>query len=271
MTSGPVTDWFAYGPIAGRYDDAWGSRFQAVAKLVWQRVSPGRGASVLDIGTGTGILPHALGECAADLAVMTGCDRATGMIRVARARTPSLRVVAADAVSLPFRDAAFDVATASFVMSHLLDYETGLAEARRVLKPGGVLAITSWAAGEDEPSQLWSRLLAGAVAKDRIEAAFARVAPSMSRFEDPAGVERALTHAGFARVTVEAHTIESLLSVEQFVADRELTSGARYARHVLGMEEWDRLLARARDELGRRFGRQLSFSRGALIGVGLKA
>ena len=66
MTSGPVTDWFAYGPIAGRYDDAWGSRFQAVAKLVWQRVSPGRGASVLDIGTGTGILPHVLGECGAE-------------------------------------------------------------------------------------------------------------------------------------------------------------------------------------------------------------
>jgi ubiquinone/menaquinone biosynthesis C-methylase UbiE len=265
-----VTDWFAYDSIAGRYDDAWGSRFEAVAKLVWQRVAPARGAAVLDIGTGTGILPRALGECAGDLAIMTGCDQATGMIQVARARTPSLRVVAADAVSLPFREAAFDVATASFVMSHLRNYETGLAEVRRVLKPGGVLAITSWAAGEDEPSQIWSRLLTGAVARDRVEAAFARVAPSMSRFEDPSGVERALTHAGFARVTVEAHAIESPLSVEQFVADRALTTGARYARHVLGVEAWDRLLESARDELGRRFGPQFSFSRGALIGVGLK-
>ncbi len=61
-----MTDWFAYDPIAGRYDDAWGSRFEAVAKLVWQSVPPARGASVLDIGTGTGILPHALGACAAD-------------------------------------------------------------------------------------------------------------------------------------------------------------------------------------------------------------
>ena len=266
-----MTDWAAYDTIAGRYDEVWGSRFETVARLVWKRIPPARGAAVLDVGTGTGIVPHALGARASDLAIVTGCDRSTGMIAVARCRVPLLRPVTADAVSLPFRDSAFDVATASFVLSHLLDYETGLAEVRRVLKPGGVLAMTSWAAGEDEPSKVWSRILAGAVDAKRVEAAFARVAPSMSRFEEPGGVERSLTCAGFAKVTVETHTIESRLSVDQFVADRELTTGARYARHILGVEEWDRLLGRARDELGRRFGQELWFSRGVLIGVGGKA
>ena len=266
-----MSDWAAYDGIAGRYDQAWGRRFEVVARLVWDRISPARGASVLDIGTGTGIVPHALGGRASDLAIVAACDRSTGMIAVARGRVPMLRPVAADAVSLPFRDSAFDVATASFVMSHLLDSETGLVEARRVLKPGGVLAMTSWAAGEDEPSKLWSRILAGAVTAERVEAAFARVTPSLSRFGDPAGVERSLTRAGFERVTVEAHPLESRLSVAEFIADRELTTGARYARHALGVEEWGRLLGRARDELGRRFGRELQFSRGVLIGVGRKA
>jgi ubiquinone/menaquinone biosynthesis C-methylase UbiE len=262
-----MTDWSAYDTIAGRYDEAWGGRFEAVARLVWERVPPAHGAAVLDIGTGTGIVPHALGARAVDMAIVIGCDRSTGMIRVARARMSLLRPVAADAVSLPFRHSAFDVVTASFVLSHLSDYEAGLAEVRRVLKPGGLLALTSWAAGEDGPSEVWSRLLTGVVGAERVEAAFARVAPSMSRFEDPPGVERSLTRAGFAKVTVEAHAIESRLSVEQFIADRELTTGARYARHVLEVEEWDRLLVRARDELGRRFGPELSFSRGVLIGV----
>jgi len=263
-----VTDWSAYDTIAGRYDDVWGPRFETVAKLVWRSVAPTNGASILDVGTGTGILPHALAERAADLAIATGLDRSMGMLEVARSRTPSLRAVAGDALSLPFRNAAFDVATASFVMSHLVGYQAALLEIRRVLKPGGVVAMTSWAAGEDGPSQVWSRLLAGVVSAERVQSAFARVAPSMSYFEDPANLERALIGAGFAKVTVEAHSIESRLYVDQFIADRELTTGARYARHVTRPEEWNQLLESVRAELLRQFGPEFTFSRGALLGVG---
>jgi hypothetical protein len=92
----------------------------------------------------------------------------------------------------------------------------------------------------------------------------------MSEFEDAARVESALTQAGFSAATVETHAIESRLSVDEFIADRELTSGSRYARHALGRAEWARLRQRALEEFGRRFGRELTFSRGALIGVGLR-
>jgi hypothetical protein len=46
-----VTDWFVYDSIAGWYD-AWGSRLEAVAKLVCQRVAAARGPAVPEIGTG---------------------------------------------------------------------------------------------------------------------------------------------------------------------------------------------------------------------------
>jgi ubiquinone/menaquinone biosynthesis C-methylase UbiE len=113
---------------------------------------------VLDVGTGTGILPHALLARDAEVAMVAGCDRSIGMLAVARMRTPSLRVVAADGQMLPFRDAAFDATTASFVLSHMSDYPAALAEMRRVLRSGGRVAITSWAAGEDGPSQGRRRL-----------------------------------------------------------------------------------------------------------------
>jgi ubiquinone/menaquinone biosynthesis C-methylase UbiE len=225
---------------------------------------------VLDVGCGTGILPRTLLERSNGVAMVAGCDRSIGMLEVARRRTPSLRVVGSDGQDLPFRADAFDVATASFVMSHIAAYPAALAEMRRVLRPAGVVAITSWAAGEDGPSQVWTRLMTDVVPARRIQEAFARVAPSMAQFEDAAGVERALRDAGFEQVSVEAHSIESSVSVPDFIADRELTSGARYARHVLSSKEWDHLVGRAQEELGRRFGDLFTFSRGALIGVGRK-
>jgi ubiquinone/menaquinone biosynthesis C-methylase UbiE len=266
-----VVDWAAYDAVAGRYDAVWGARFSAVADLVWRRVGRVPHASVLDVGTGTGILPQALLARDHTVAIAAGCDRSIGMLEVARTHTPSLRAVAADGQMLPFRDAAFDAATASFVMSHISDYPAALAEMRRVLRSGGRVAITSWAAGEDGPSQAWSRVMAEFVPAHRIQSAFARVAPSMAQFEDAMGVARALREAGFAEVSVESHSIESRVSVPEFIADRELTSGARYARHVLPSEEWDRLVERAQEELERRFGDRFTFSRGALIGLGRKA
>jgi ubiquinone/menaquinone biosynthesis C-methylase UbiE len=265
-----MIDWAAYDIVAERYDGVWGPRFAAVADLVWRRVSVAPRASVLDVGCGTGILPRALLERDIGVAMVAGCDRSIGMLEVARMRLPSLRAVAGDGQRLPFRTAAFDVATASFVMSHMAQYSAALAEMRRVLREEGIVAITSWAAGEDGPCQLWSRLMTDVVPAHRLQSAFARVAPSMARFEDAAGVGRALEDAGFEQVSVEAHSIESSVSVPEFIADRELTSGARYARHILPSEEWERLVGRAREELGRRFGDRFTFSRGALIGLGRK-
>jgi ubiquinone/menaquinone biosynthesis C-methylase UbiE len=266
-----TTDWSSYDTIAGRYDEVWGSRFEAVARLIWERVSPARGASVLDIGTGTGIVPHALGSRALELSGVTGCDRSAGMIRAARARMPALRLVAADAATLPFRDSAFDVATASFVLSHLQSYETALIEAHRVLRPGGTFAMTSWAADTDAHGDAWRQLLADAVSKDLLQAAVAEVAPSESCFESTAGVESALTRAGFAGVEVHTHLLEYRLYLEQFLADRELSSGGRFARHTLGVDDWGRFVAHAREELGRRFGPLFTFTRGVLIGLGQRA
>jgi SAM-dependent methyltransferase len=184
---------------------------------------------------------------------------------------PALRLVAADATTLPFRASAFDVATASFVLSHLRSYEAALIEAHRILKPGGTFAMTGWAADTDAHGDAWRQLLADAVSKDLLQAAVARVAPSESCFESTAGVESALTRAGFAGVEVQTLLLECRLSLEQFLADRELSSGARFARHALGADAWERFVAHAREELGRRFGSLFTFPREVLIGLGQRA
>lgn len=266
MTAG---SWPSYDGIAARYDNVWGGRFEAVARLIWERVSPGPGALVLDVGTGTGIVPHAMDEARLSaISGVTGCDRSAGMLSMAKARMPALRLVIAEASMLPFRQAVFDLATASFVLSHLRDYGAALAEAHRVLKPGGTFVMTSWAADTDVPGEAWRELLAEAVSSDRLREAVAQVAPSESSFESAAAVEYALRGAAFSVVEAHAVTLECRLSLEQYLADRELSSGGRFARHALGDAGWARFVAHAREELGRRFGPLVSFPRGVLIGVG---
>jgi len=266
-----VTDWRSYDHIARRYDDVWGNRFEAVAGHIWALVSPAVGAIVLDIGTGTGIVPRTLGARVGQLAGVIGCDRSAGMLSLARTTMPKLRVLAAEATVLPFRHSIFDVVTASFVLSHLLNYRAGLAEAYRVLKPSGIFVTTSWTANTDPYSQAWSELLAEAVSKDRLQEAVAQVAPSEGYFENVENVKTALTDAGFARVEVHTFAVECSLSLERYLADRQLSSGGRFAQHALGPDRWGRFAANASEKLRRSFGSHFDYSRGVLIGLGHRA
>lgn len=95
-----------------------------------------RPAFALDLGTGVGgWMPH-LAELADRVA---GLEPDAGAAARARARGP---VVVARADRLPIRDATCDLVTAFDVIEHLDDDAAALAEARRVLRPGGLLALS---------------------------------------------------------------------------------------------------------------------------------
>lgn len=131
--------------------------------------------------------------------------------------------------------------------------------------------MASWSADADVHGEAWRALLADVVPKERLQAAVAHVAPYETHFERAEGVEAALTAAGFSGVTVHALTLEYAIPLDHFLADREISSGGRFARHTLGADAWSRFLARAREELGRRFGSFFECSRGVLIGLGTRA
>jgi Methyltransferase domain len=101
-----------------------------------------RGRRVLDLGCGLGYGAEVLAPLARDVVAL---DRDRDAIRHARAsRTHALGpFVLADATSLPFRDASFDVVIAYELIEHLTDQEALVAEIRRVLPPAGLLLISS--------------------------------------------------------------------------------------------------------------------------------
>jgi ubiquinone/menaquinone biosynthesis C-methylase UbiE len=192
------------------------------------------------------------------------------MLSEARAQTPTLCALAAEATDLPFRQSIFDVVTASFVVSHLVDYRAGLIEAYRVLKPSGVFAMTSWAAGTNPYSDAWDRLLAEAVSKERLQEGVNQVTPFGGYFEDQRNVNAALTEAGFSDVDVHTVEQECRFSLEGYLADRELTSGGRYTQYILGPDGWARLVANAREKLRQTFGSCFNYSRRIFIALGHK-
>jgi ubiquinone/menaquinone biosynthesis C-methylase UbiE len=104
----------------------------------------GYGLAVLDIGCGTGHHMQALGARGFEV---TGVEPSPEMLKHARTNNPKAHIVQAQADSLPFEDAAFDIAICIEVLRYLPDPETCIEEMARVLRPGGLCLATAtpWA------------------------------------------------------------------------------------------------------------------------------
>jgi demethylmenaquinone methyltransferase / 2-methoxy-6-polyprenyl-1,4-benzoquinol methylase len=97
------------------------------------------GDRVLDAACGTGDLAIADQKAGADQ--VTGLDFSAEMLGRARKKAPQLEWIEGDMLALPFADATFDAATVGFGVRNVADLELALRELRRVLRPGGRLAI----------------------------------------------------------------------------------------------------------------------------------
>jgi demethylmenaquinone methyltransferase/2-methoxy-6-polyprenyl-1,4-benzoquinol methylase len=108
----------------------------------WRRATVGAvvrpGDRVLDAACGTGDLAVMAAKSGA---TVTGLDFSEPMLERARRKAPQLDWVQGDLLALPFPDATFDVATVGFGVRNVADLATAIAELRRVLRPGGRLAV----------------------------------------------------------------------------------------------------------------------------------
>jgi ubiquinone/menaquinone biosynthesis C-methylase UbiE len=262
--------WQSYDDIAERYDRIWSSRFEAVARHIWSYIPPSADQTLLDIGTGTGIVPQTRYELVPAPRLAVGCDPSAGMLSRARFRVPRLGVTLADATVLPFRDETFDVATASFVLSHIRDYPRALAETLRVLKTSGDFGVSNWAPPSDPFAPAWNDCLAEAISRREAEHALKTVAPWEIYFSMEGNLEAALKEAGFSVVDTHTVELEFSLTVDQFLEDRELSSAGRLALHLLGPDRWARFRAATAEKLRERFGPLLQYRRSAFIVVARK-
>jgi len=130
---------------ASSYDGFAGATRLFIPSLL-QAAGARPGTRLLDVACGPGA---AAGEAATAGAHAVGVDFSRAMIDEARRRHPAVEFRTADAEALPFPDARFDAVIANFGIHHVERPERAIAEARRVLEPGGTFAFTFWADPQD--------------------------------------------------------------------------------------------------------------------------
>jgi len=117
-----------------------------------EQVATGQPTAVLEIGCGTGSLTVRLAQ-ALPASSVTGLDPDSDALARARAKDPMGRIdwYEGTAVGLPMPEHSFDRVVASLVLHHLTTGEkrAALAEAHRVLRPGGCLHVADWGAPQD--------------------------------------------------------------------------------------------------------------------------
>jgi demethylmenaquinone methyltransferase/2-methoxy-6-polyprenyl-1,4-benzoquinol methylase len=165
------------------------------------------GAQLLDVACGTGDLSIQLFEMAR--ARVTGVDFCGPMLDIAARKAPKIRFVEGDALCLPFPDGSFDAATIAFGLRNLSSAEEGLGELRRVLRPGGWVAILEFSTpvvrGFTALFGFYLRQvlprIGGLISGSR--SAYEYLPSSVVRFANQDQLVAMMRRAGFERVTFE--------------------------------------------------------------------
>lgn len=228
------------------------------------------GAVVLDIGTGTGAVARAAGAVVGSSGLVIGVDASIEMLRFAR-ESPRNPVAAAQITGLPFRNGVFHAVTAGFVVSHLADYGSGLAELRRVCRGGGRVAVTAWGALPNAASGLWSDTAGTFVPRGRLEEAFRAHIPWDEYFSHRVNLQRAMDAAGLTSVMVETREYEITMRTADFLLSREASVQGQLLRQLLSDEQWKTFGRQAADLFQHEFGEAVTYRRDVRFAVGTKS
>ena len=133
----------AFNVAAEAYDRFMGRYSRHLAPQLADLAGTAAGQRALDVGCGPGALTTELvARLGAD--AVSAVDPSPPFVQAARERHPGVTVLQASAEALPFDDATFDATLAQLVVHFMTDPVAGIAEMRRVTRPGGTVAACVW-------------------------------------------------------------------------------------------------------------------------------
>jgi demethylmenaquinone methyltransferase/2-methoxy-6-polyprenyl-1,4-benzoquinol methylase len=200
-----------FDAVAQRYDIT-NTVLSGAQDRRWRRSSrklldPQPGERILDLAAGTGVSTV---ELAKSGAWCLATDFSMGMLQAGKHR--GVPMVAGDALHLPFADASFDGALISFGLRNLVDTQAGLAEIRRVVKPGGRLVVCEFSTPVLKPFRtVYMEYLMKALPKVAVRVssnpdAYVYLAESIRAWPDQASLAEIMKSAGWTDVTWKNQT-----------------------------------------------------------------
>lgn len=262
-----MNDWRTYDDVAETYERVHATRFAEVARDLVEMVGIADGATVLDVGAGTGVAAQVAADAGARA---VGVDESIGMLRVARRERPKVPIVAAQAIDLPFGPGRFDVVLGSFVLAHFNKVETALFDIARVLRVGGRVGFTSWTDGVDAYQQTWREMVESVVPREMLAPAYAEAAPWHERFRSRTNVEETLVDAGFRSVRTEVVKYHWTYALDDYLDGLQVWATGRFVRNMLGDSGWTSLRDRTRATFAERFPDPLNDFREVIVATATK-
>ncbi|MGB3438676.1 MAG: methyltransferase domain-containing protein [Actinophytocola sp.] len=220
-TSGDPAVRSNFDTVAESYDQNGVEYFRPVARRLVELAELGTGEYVLDIGCGRGAALFAAADAVAPTGQVVGIDLSEAMIEntaaeLRRQRAHRIVVVTMDGTSPDFAPGYFDAVIGSNSVHMVPDLERAFARYRKLLAPGGKLAVCAPASVlEPEPRVFGLRSIAEASARFSVST---RVYPQTEAFGGPAKAEADLRRAGFEDVRLHVEDVVlRAASPEQFV------------------------------------------------------
>ncbi len=207
--------------IAPRYDLLNHVLSLNIDRLWWRRTARAfadvlsrPGAQVLDLCCGTGDMAFALRRQAGKSSPkILGADFSHAMLQRASSKSTAtaLQWVEADALRLPFPDGHFDLVTSSFGFRNLANYDAGLEEIARVLRPGGECGILDFGEPRGVVGAVYriyfkSVLPAIGTLISGVKGPYAYLPASVARFPEPSEMLRRMERAGLREASWKPYT-----------------------------------------------------------------
>ena len=198
------TGWNA---VSEAYESAIGPLTAQSAENTLDAAGVAPGCKVLDVCTGHGVLALAATQRGAKVCAL---DFAEAMVAAAHRNVPTAECRQGDAQDLPYAENTFDAVVCGYGIIHLPEPDRALVEMRRVLRPGGRVAISVWE--RPSPNNGYGVLMGAIKAHGRLDVPLPH-GPDFFQFGDMDNMKGALAQTGF--IDVDAVTVPLTLRLER--------------------------------------------------------